>query len=91
MAGGLAGVATWFISYPFDTLKTIIQTYEGGSKSLTQIEAYRKVARDSNTLILGLFKGLSPTLIRAFFVNAVIFYTNDLCHEIFDKKLFKIK
>lgn len=29
MCGGTAGVITWFVVYPMDTVKSKMQTYEG--------------------------------------------------------------
>jgi hypothetical protein len=78
-AGGISGVITWFASYPFDTLKTIIQ---GEKRKMRQLEAYRLVMKQSG--MAGLFLGLKPALIRAYFSNAIIFYTNDLCHYYLD-------
>jgi solute carrier family 25 (mitochondrial carnitine/acylcarnitine transporter), member 20/29 len=83
-AGGLTGVLTWFITYPFDTLKTVIQT-DYDKKTLSQLEAYKKLVRENNSRFFILFKGLTPTLVRAFFSNAVIFYTNEMCHSILEK------
>lgn len=84
LAGGLTGVLSWFITYPFDTLKTVIQT-DYNNKTLSQLEAYKKLVRENNSRIIILFKGLTPTLIRAFITNAVIFYTNEICHTILEK------
>ena len=85
-AGGFTGVISWLITYPFDTLKTIIQT-SNKKVTLTQMEAYKILSKETNSRIMSLYKGLFPTLVRAFFTNAVIFYTNDKCHNIFDKIL----
>jgi solute carrier family 25 carnitine/acylcarnitine transporter 20/29 len=74
-AGGISGVVTWAISYPFDTLKTIIQ---GQKVKMTQLQAFKIVQAERG--IAGLFDGLKPALIRAYFANAIIFYTNEICH-----------
>ncbi len=81
IAGGISGVVTWFASYPFDTIKTMIQ---GEKEKMTQNYAFRKVLNQSG--INGLFVGLKPALIRAFFTNAIIFYSNNLCHYYLDIK-----
>ena len=77
MAGGLSGVLTWLFTYPFDTLKTLIQTHPG-ENTLKQIEAYKLLESNNENVISSLFKGVTPTLIRAFLVNAVIFYVNEV-------------
>lgn len=73
LAGGFAGMASWFVSYPIDVLKTRVQmdgsdgrrTYEG------MVDCYKKsVAREGYKF---LFRGLMPTLVRAFPVNAACF------------------
>ena len=83
IAGGISGALTWTITYPADTIKTIIQS-DHNKKSLTIKEAYYINAKETNRKVFGLFKGLTPTIFRGFFVNAVIFYTNEYLHRIFD-------
>ncbi len=85
LAGGLSGALTWLITYPFDTLKTIIQT-NYNKNTLSIKEAYLINVKSTDTKIMGLFKGLGPTLVRGFYCNAVIFYTNEICHRVLDKK-----
>lgn len=82
-AGGVSGVVTWFSTYPFDTLKTIIQINKN-SKTLSIIDAYKIHCKETNTRIMGLYKGVMPTLVRGFYSNAVIFYTNEVCHTILE-------
>ena len=69
ISGGLAGITSWTITYPIDTIKTRIQ-----SKHIS----FSKAIKQYN-----LFKGLSVSLLRAFIVNSVGFYT----YEYFNKKL----
>jgi solute carrier family 25 carnitine/acylcarnitine transporter 20/29 len=73
-AGGVAGVVSWLNCYPFDPIKTLIQT-TGGEKTLTQYQAYRIIVNERG--FLGLFKGINPVLLRAFFVHSTIFYSNE--------------
>jgi solute carrier family 25 (mitochondrial carnitine/acylcarnitine transporter), member 20/29 len=84
MAGGLSGVITWFLTYPFDTLKTFIQTYPG-DKTLKQWDAYKLLTYNCDNKMEIMFKGLEATLIRAFLVNAVIFYVNEIGQNYFKK------
>lgn len=61
--GGIAGMLSWTYSYPFDTVKTKFQT---SKLSLKQI------LRETN--FKDSLKGLNIMLMRAFVVNAGIFY-----------------
>lgn len=75
LGGGFAGMASWLISYPVDVLKTRIQMdgSDGikGNKYEGLTDCYKKsVAREGYKF---LFRGLVPTLVRAFPVNAACF------------------
>lgn len=61
LAGGVAGLNSWFFTYPLDTLKSRRQLYP--NKSITELIA-----------IGTLYKGLGITLIRGFIVNGASFY-----------------
>jgi hypothetical protein len=73
LAGGLTGGFTWAVIYPFDIIKTRIQT----APLDTPLERRRIVAvcRDivQNHGWQHLFRGLNITVFRAFPVNAIIF------------------
>ena len=73
LAGGCSGALTWFVIYPFDVIKTKIQT----APLDTPIEK-RRILHVYNAMrkkhgIQFFFRGLSVTLLRAFPVNAIIF------------------
>lgn len=92
-AGGLAGVATWGATYPFDTLKTLIQTRlsnqaNNSEKTLTQFEAYKFLRAETASNVTCLFNGVTVSLVRAFIWSAVIFYTNELSHKYLDPYFF---
>ncbi|TNV77046.1 hypothetical protein FGO68_gene14896 [Halteria grandinella] len=75
MAGGLAGSFSWFIGYPIDIVKTQIQvSTEKVAPSISQV-LRRGYAEQG---IGYFFRGLSPTLIRAFPVNAVTLASFDM-------------
>ena len=61
ISGGLAGITSWFITYPIDTIKTRIQTKNISLKNAIKDKKF--------------FKGLSICLLRAFVVNSIGFCT----------------
>lgn len=70
VAGGLAGSASWIISYPVDVIKSRIQA-ETGNRYLGAWDCLRKSVRVEGYTCL--FRGLSSTLLRAFPTNAATF------------------
>jgi len=69
-AGGMGGVFAWMSTYPADVIKSRLQTQQDG-KYKGFIDCASKIFREEG--YSAFFKGLSPTLIRAFPVNAAIF------------------
>eukprot|EP00584_Thalassiosira_punctigera_P017968 CAMPEP_0172566908 /NCGR_PEP_ID=MMETSP1067-20121228/113744_1 /TAXON_ID=265564 ORGANISM="Thalassiosira punctigera, Strain Tpunct2005C2" /NCGR_SAMPLE_ID=MMETSP1067 /ASSEMBLY_ACC=CAM_ASM_000444 /LENGTH=443 /DNA_ID=CAMNT_0013358137 /DNA_START=93 /DNA_END=1424 /DNA_ORIENTATION=+ len=72
LAGGISGALTWAIIYPFDVIKTRIQT---GPLERELRRGMWTVARDivEEHGWRHMFRGLGVTLARAFPVNAIIF------------------
>lgn len=71
LAGGFAGMASWFITYPIDTMKTRIQ--------LCNIDKHNKKMKILDLIKQGkLYNGLGITLLRAFIVNSTCFYIYEL-------------
>ncbi|KAI0730404.1 mitochondrial carrier [Earliella scabrosa] len=75
-AGGLAGVAGWVVTFPFDVVKTRVQSTPAGAPDnpyrstwSTIVASYRAEG------VQVFFRGLAPTLIRAIPVNMVTFAT----------------
>ncbi len=66
-SGGVAGTVAWALTYPTDVVKSIMQADEG-KKKLTLTEAYQQCRRSKT-----LWRGLVPTLVRAYPVNAMTF------------------
>ncbi|XP_060529925.1 mitochondrial basic amino acids transporter-like [Cylas formicarius] len=83
LAGGMAGVVSWTLSYPIDVIKTRIQV-DTASRYLNGLDCFQQSVKSEGVACL--FRGLSPTLLRAFPVNAVTFtvvtWTMKLWHEI---------
>lgn len=79
IAGGLAGTMSWLLVYPVDVIKTVTQVSTG------PVQGNLKSYKDMNLLEVGatlhrhhgakvFFRGLGPTLLRAFPVNATTFF-----------------
>ncbi|KAG5867056.1 hypothetical protein JTB14_019122 [Gonioctena quinquepunctata] len=72
LAGGFAGVVSWVVTYPVDLIKSRMQVDGISSKQYTSsYDCLKKTVQSGG--ISSLFRGLSPTIIRAFPVNAVTF------------------
>lgn len=78
IAGGVSGVLSWAISYPFDVVKTAIQTAppEATYSELRLTNITRKMYAEGGSAIF--WRGFTPCIIRAFPVNAVILASFDL-------------
>lgn len=76
--GGLAGEALWIMSYPFDVIKSKMQTDGFGpeQKYKTMRDAFAQVWRQDG--FLGFWRGVGPTLLRAMPVSAGTFATVEL-------------
>lgn len=79
ISGGFAGIAAWLPCYPQDVIKSRMQS---NPVKMTLTETVKCLFRESG--FRGFFKGLTPTMIRAFPANAATF----LGYE-FVMKLFK--
>ncbi|OEU15015.1 mitochondrial carrier, partial [Fragilariopsis cylindrus CCMP1102] len=73
VAGGLTGALTWAIVYPFDVIKTQIQTapIDTPRNERTISAVFSKIVKEHGWKHL--FRGLSVTCLRAFPVNGIIF------------------
>jgi solute carrier family 25 (mitochondrial carnitine/acylcarnitine transporter), member 20/29 len=73
--GGLAGEALWIASYPFDVVKSKMQTdgFDAQQKFAGMLDCFRKTWRLEG--FGGFWKGLGPTLLRAMPVSAGTFAT----------------
>ena len=73
--GGLSGIFGWFVSYPFDVVKSRLQVdgMFGPEKYSGIMDCCRQSYRKSGYRVF--FRGLNSTLLRAFAVNAATFPT----------------
>ena len=84
VSGGLAGVVSWLITMPIDVLKTTVQAQLLLDSSPSDETFGKTKARPSIISIAKrgfemdgynyFFRGVKPTLIRAFIVNAAVFF-----------------
>jgi solute carrier family 25 carnitine/acylcarnitine transporter 20/29 len=74
-AGGTAGVLAWLTSLPQDVVKSRIQM-QSCAQRVDTLAAFRELARGG---LASCYKGLAPTLVRAFIANAVVFLVADYC------------
>ncbi|CAJ0928763.1 unnamed protein product, partial [Mesorhabditis belari] len=81
MAGGLAGIANWSVCIPADVLKSRLQTAPEGKYPDGIRGVLREVLREEGPK--GLFKGLTPILLRAFPANAACFFGLELTLSLF--------
>ncbi|ORZ30865.1 mitochondrial carrier domain-containing protein [Catenaria anguillulae PL171] len=86
-AGGMAGVVSWASIYPLDVLKSRIQVSEPAKGVGATREAWH-VAKDMwKQEGKGVFvRGMRPTLIRAFYVNAITFVAYEKCMEMLEAR-----
>jgi len=71
VAGALSGLVCWFITYPLDTVKTIIQTASLNSKSPKQKDVYKELYKKGG--ILEFYRGSRPSLIYSVGFSALMF------------------
>ncbi|KAJ3041756.1 carnitine transporter [Rhizophlyctis rosea] len=85
LSGGLAGVANWTIAIPIDTVKSRFQSGKttGAKSSLSAV--VRDIRMESG--FKGFFRGLGPTLLRAFPASAAFFFGVETSTQFLDKIL----
>lgn len=74
IGGGCAGVSFWIFGYPFDYIKTLMQTdnlEDKKYKNLLDVVSQRFKKEGIKTF----YKGLGVALLRAIFVNAGAFFS----------------
>ncbi|CAG9863385.1 unnamed protein product [Phyllotreta striolata] len=83
-AGGVAGVVSWLVPYPIDVIKSKFQV-DGVATRLYAgyADCLRKTV--ANEGLRSLYRGLAPTLVRAFPVNAVTFCAVEWSMRLFER------
>ena len=84
MGGAASGTVSWIVIFPFDVVKSRIQSYELKErvKMFNRFQIYRelrKIYRQNG--VNGLFNGMSIYFIRAFFGNGVAFMVWNWCQH----------
>ncbi|GMH77101.1 hypothetical protein TL16_g07294 [Triparma laevis f. inornata] len=70
LSGGLAGMSSIIVGQPFDTVKVRLQTSAHFSSSF---DVLRHAVKSKDGLFKSLFAGMTPPLITATAVNAIVF------------------
>eukprot|EP01006_Ploeotia_vitrea_P061042 TRINITY_DN77111_c0_g1_i1.p1 TRINITY_DN77111_c0_g1~~TRINITY_DN77111_c0_g1_i1.p1 ORF type:complete len:307 (-),score=49.08 TRINITY_DN77111_c0_g1_i1:117-911(-) len=86
LCGGIAGICNWLVCLPMDTIKTKIQANTGAK--IGWLGAASSIAKESG--IGGFYRGIAPTLARAFPANAACFFLRDYAQMGLDR-LFPTK
>eukprot|EP01116_Phalansterium_solitarium_P002188 TRINITY_DN1204_c0_g1_i1.p1 TRINITY_DN1204_c0_g1~~TRINITY_DN1204_c0_g1_i1.p1 ORF type:complete len:331 (-),score=-19.47 TRINITY_DN1204_c0_g1_i1:141-1133(-) len=75
LGGGVGGSLSTIVGQPLDTIKVRLQIQQRGQKIFDgPWDCLKKTVRHEG--FRGFFKGLSPPLSAAFFLNAIVFSTN---------------
>jgi hypothetical protein len=74
-SGGCAGMAFWFLAFPFDTVKTQMQVNDAAA-SRSMVENFRTIVKTGG--VKALFRGIDVTLVRAFPGSAAVFASYEL-------------
>jgi solute carrier family 25 carnitine/acylcarnitine transporter 20/29 len=80
LSGGFAGFAYWLVVFPVDTVKSVMQAdrlhdprYSGVLDCCRQLYVEGNISR--------FYRGISPSLLRAFSANAVTFVAFESCYS----------
>lgn len=81
ISGGLAGIASWLVSYPQDVIKSRMQSNplkkDGTPKYINGLDCVRKSFQKEGISVF--FRGLTVTCIRTFPKSAVTFFVYEVC------------
>ena len=76
VSGGCSGAAAWLLSFPLDTLKTVVQAAPLDAPRRGSLGLLRELVATRG--VLGLYRGVGPTLMRAFIVSSSRFSAYEL-------------
>ncbi|KAK7386670.1 hypothetical protein VNO78_27005 [Psophocarpus tetragonolobus] len=77
VAGGLAGASFWFIVYPTDVIKSVIQVDDYRNPKFSgSFDAFRKIRASEG--FKGLYKGFGPAMARSVPANAACFLAYEM-------------
>jgi len=89
LSGGVAGCASWGITYPLDVVKSCMQadklTSVNGRKYESAVDCCMKLYKSDNSL-RPFFRGLKVAMLRAFVINGAIFYGIEASKEIMKRQ-----
>jgi solute carrier family 25 (mitochondrial carnitine/acylcarnitine transporter), member 20/29 len=78
IAGGITGMVTWVVIIPLDTLKSKIQSEK--NTQLGMIDNTKKILKEQSWR--GLYRGVTPILLRSFPANAAAFFGYEMVMEV---------
>ncbi|KAL5063312.1 hypothetical protein RYX36_025049 [Vicia faba] len=77
VAGGLAGGSPWFLFYPNDVIKSVLQVDDHKNPKFSgALDAFRKIK--SSEGFKGLYKGFGPAMVRSIPANATCFLAYEM-------------
>lgn len=77
VAGGLAGASFWFLVYPTDVIKSVIQVDDHRNPKFSgSFDAFRKIRATEG--FKGLYKGFGPAMARSVPANAACFLAYEM-------------
>ncbi|KAI8985634.1 mitochondrial carrier [Trametes punicea] len=83
-AGAMAGIAGWVVTFPFDVVKTRIQSTSAAAPNNPYRSTWSTIVASHRAEGLRVFfRGLAPTLVRAIPVNMVTFTTFEAVVHLF--------
>lgn len=77
LAGGITGMTTWTLNFPFDTIKSRIQAQHKATEEAKRIVPVLKELYTTGGVKI-FFKGWTPAILRAFPVHATILAVYEL-------------
>ena len=67
MAGGISGAAGWFVSFPLDSVRAVVQGQPVGTVRTSTFEVASALLKQKG--FMGLYSGVTPSIVRAFLVS----------------------